>query len=846
MYTIRMQPIILAIFASNDLPTMTKTMICISKPVILFYFCLSAFLTVRSQSDTSSGNRTGKVATYPPRLFAQDLKVKVADRLSGYPIPGATIHVLNTQRTASADAGGQFSFVSLPEGKYICEISALGYATTYQEVSIKGVSVYQAAKSEAPFYLFLLDRSASRLDEIVVTAQKKEEISQKVPIALTALTARQVREYRLWDIKDITAIAPALYAADPGDDRNVTSLRGIVSTSYDPAVATYIDGVNQFGLDTYIANLFDVERIEVLRGPQGTLYGRNAMGGVINIITRQPSNQADGFAGMDFGNYGRQRYSAGLRLPLVKDRLYIGAAGVFDRQDGFYTNTFNNKPFDTRHSFTGNYYLRWLPGAHWSLSLNVKHHNNRNDGPFPSVIGVDEAFLHPFTLSQNAVTTMVDNTLNASLSVSYTGARFNFSSQSAYQSNNRYYKQPIDGDFSPLDGISLDNNFGRNWNVVKALTQDFKFTSPASSSSPWKWTAGAYLFYQDAPNKQATIFGMDANLLGTGDSLFALINTSNSYRWGAALYGQMVYALSPTWNLTIGGRYDHEHQYENILGEYRHAPLPDIMVVRPDTSGKTSFGAFSPKLSLDHQITGNSLLYAVYSRGFRTGGLTGYSSDQNSPPLQAFRPEYSSNYEIGIKNSWLHNALRFNADLFYSLVSDAQVPTLVLPDAITVTRNTGRLDSKGVEAELFAAPLKGLIVGYSFGYTNARFKDLKLSQNGAVLDLAGKRQVFTPDITSMLSVQYTYAFGGGGKWKALVRGEWKHLGTTYFDQENFIRQDPYDLYNTRLGILRGNWELMFWGRNLGNKRYIGYAYDFGSVHLGNPRTTGVSMYVRWR
>src|ERR1700754_299459 len=154
--------------------------------------------------------------------------------------------------------------------------------------------------------------SASSLNEVLVTAQKREEPLRKVPIAITAFTAVQVHDFRLWNNKDISGIVPGLYAADPGDGRDVISIRGVTTTSYDPAVATYVDGINQFGLDTYIPSLFDVQRIEVLRGPQGTLYGRNAMGGVINIITRQPDNTTRGFAQIDEGNYSQQRYAAGI------------------------------------------------------------------------------------------------------------------------------------------------------------------------------------------------------------------------------------------------------------------------------------------------------------------------------------------------------------------------------------------------------------------------------------------------------------------------------------------------------------------------------------------------------
>src|SRR4029078_1299097 len=137
----------------------------------------------------------------------------------------------------------------------------------------------------------------------------KEENVQAIPSSISALSAKSISDYRIWNSKDLTAIVPNLYSANPGDGRNVTSIRGVTSSSYDPAVTTYIDGVNQFTLDTYIPQLFDVTRIAVLRGHQGTLYGRSAMGGVINIITRQPTNETNGFVEINAGKYGEQRYS---------------------------------------------------------------------------------------------------------------------------------------------------------------------------------------------------------------------------------------------------------------------------------------------------------------------------------------------------------------------------------------------------------------------------------------------------------------------------------------------------------------------------------------------------------
>jgi iron complex outermembrane receptor protein len=753
------------------------------------------------------------------------------------PIAGSSIYLLNTNRGTFTDNKGVFSFKGIPEGKYTIQVSAIGFATINQEVLIN-------ESTSQSFNIRLID-AATQLDAVLVTAQKTEEFLQQVPFSVTALSSKQVQQYRLWNSSELTAIAPNLCSSNSGDDRNVTSIRGITTTSYDPAVATYIDGVNQFGLDTYIPQLLDVERIEILRGPQGTLYGRNAMGGVINIITKQPSDKQTGFAEINVGNYGQQRYSAGFRSPLVTNKLFMGVAGMYNKRNGFYTNEFNNTSFDDQHSFTGNYYLKFIASNKWSFNLNVKHNNNRSNGAFPLVNGVDEAINNPYKLNQDATAEMIDNTFNSSFTANYSGKGFNFSSQTAYQSNHRYYDKPLDGDFSPIDGVTVINNFGDGWNKVKVLTQEFKFSSPAASTSHLKWTAGSYLFHQDNPTKQTIHFGKDAVFVGAPDTDFGIISSTKGKSSGIALFGQGTYAITEKFDIIGGLRYDFEKKKYNVLGEYQKDPDPTpLFETRPDTSATANFNAFSPKLGIAYKLTGNSNVFAVYSRGFRTGGFTQLSSDPSQPPLYPYKPEYSNNIEAGIKNNFFNNRLRLNATLFLTQVTDAQVPTLVLPDAITVTRNAGILNSKGVELEVAATPVKGIQVDYNFGYTDATYKDLKLSQNGAAVNLDGKKQIFTPGITSMLALQYGIDLSKKQQLKFIVRGEWMHLGKQYFDLSNNISQDSYSLLNTRFGIASKCAELMFWARNIGDKKYIAYAYDFGAVHLGDPKTYGVTLALR--
>lgn len=786
-----------------------------------FRFTLLSILTALSALSQSTTVLSGSITDYLSK-----------------PIPKASVYVLNTNYGTTTNAEGIFTMNNIPAGHYTLQISAIGYATIGKEI------VLQNNQNES--LVVQLKPSSAQLDAVIVSAQKREESLQKIPFSISSISSTQVQEYRLWNIKEITAIVPNFYAADPGDNRNVSSIRGITTTSYDPAVATYIDGVNQFNLDTYIAQLADVERIEILRGPQGTLYGRNAMGGVINIITKQPSNQLRGNMELSVGNYGQHRFGYGIRFPLVKDKLFAGFAGVYEGRKGFYSNQFNNESFDRQRGAIGNYYLKFVPTSKWNLTLNVKHSWNRNHGTFPLVMNPDSALKYPFQLNQNAVTKMIDDVFNGSLSINHFGKAFHFGSQTAYQTNRRYYDKPIDGDFSPIDGITIINNYGKNWNRVKVFTQEFKLSSPASSSSPVNWTAGSYIFIQDNPVKQAVHFGNDADLVGAPDKNFSLISTTRGKNYGIAFFGQVAYTITEKFDLIAGLRYDYEKKKLSVLGEYQKDPNPTpVFQTQPDTSAANSFNAFSPKFGLVYRATESSNLFMTYSRGYRTGGLTQLSADPSQPPLYPYKPEYSDNIEIGIKNNLFSNRLYLNIAAFFTRVKDAQVPTLIVPDAITVTRNAGKLTSKGVEMELTASPLNGLQVVYNVGYTDAEYKTLKLSQNGSSVDLAGKKQLFTPDVTSMLALQYSYNIGTKQNLKAVVRGEWMYLGKQYFDLANNISQSPYHLLNTRFGLSANNFELMFWGRNLADKNYISYAYDFGAVHLGNPKTYGVTLMGRF-
>jgi iron complex outermembrane recepter protein len=753
-------------------------------------------------------------------------------QINGNSLAGVSVTLLNSGKGAVTKTDGTFSISDLPAGIYILNITATGFASALDTADLSAGDAAVDIK---------LSPSYNNLDEVVVSAEKLEEKIQRIPSAVSAFNARQANEFRLWNINQISGLVPNLYSASSGDNRNVSSIRGIATTSYEQAVATYVDGVNQFSLDTYIPQLFDIERIEILRGPQGTLYGRNAMGGVINIITKKPQNKLDAYTEVSIGDYGQQRFGGSVKLPLIADKLFFGAAGLYDQREGYYTNLFNNTDFDRQKQVTGNYYLKFYPVSSFHAILNFKHQNNRNNGPFPLAPDKATAFESPFEVNQNATTTMQDDNINASLALHFDPSGFRITSLTAWQSNYRIYRRPIDGDFSPLDAISILNDYGNEFNNVNVLTEELRIQS--REGSKMKWTGGAFFFKQDNPTKQGTRFGADAPLLGIPDADFTLINTNKGENSGIALFGQLSYPITKRLELTIGLRYDNEKRKLTVSGEYQKDPDPAFPILS-DTSASESYNALSPKAGLQYHLGSDNILYLSYSRGYRAGGLTPLGSDPSQVPLSAFDPEYSNNLELGWKNFLLNHKLRLNATLFYSFVDNAQVPTLILPDAITVVRNSGKMTSRGIELEVGATPVNGLELMFNGGLTDASYSSLSLPKDGVMVNYDGNNQVFTPSYTSLAMAQYTKPIGKKQNTRLIARFEWISFGKQFFDLANTISQDPYSLVHSRVGVSSSHIEVYIWGRNLGNAEYIAYGYDFGGVHLGNPRTIGSTVVLR--
>ena len=771
-----------------------------------------------AQTGAGAGTLTGTVTT-----------------TTGQPVPFATVAVLNSTLGATADPGGNFSIKNVPAGRQTVAVSSVGYATRTQTVVV--------GTGPAAALTFRLPASTAGLSEVVVSAQKEETNLQQTPLAVSALSTKQLREYRVWDFKDLTALAPNLFVVEHANSTggNFLNIRGVMGFSNEQAVATYVDGVYQFDYYAAPTQLLNVERIEVLRGPQGTLYGRNALGGVVNIVTKQPTNTPSGYAEASVGNYGQQRYALATQAPLVKDKLFLSLGGQYGHRQGIFTNLVTNRDFDRQSSWLFNGTLRYLATERLSLALSAYYERNDDGGAYPWVPTRRQIEQQPWQVYSNYSNTEQRRNLSSSLRASYRLPSITLISVTALQTYNGQFADRYDFDFTAQDRIS-----GTVFNVQRNLTQELRASSNPSSTSRLSWTVGTFAFRQHTPAGLRNVFYLRADSLLLPANEQGIISTGSSLNQGIAGFGQVTYQLTDKLSLTGGLRYDYEKR-ELVTGSAFAVGGGPATVTQVDTTFQATFRAWSPKGILSYQASENVLAYASYARGFRAGGLN------TSAPTRAqipYAPETSDNYELGLKTTLPNQRARVNVALFCLQQRNQQIASTT-NGLNSVILNIGKMNNFGVEVEAAAVPAKGLEISWNAAYNHARYAELPLFNytDNRLQSYAGNQPINTPVVSSMLAAQYTYALGQGRQQSALfVRGEWRYLGHYYFDYYNQDGQTAYGLLNARAGVSARHLELAFWVRNLFDRRYITYGSLSPQAPLylqSLPRLLGTTLTAKF-
>lgn len=735
---------------------------------------------------------------------------------TGDAVPFANVVLLNSPKGTTADKDGNFVLPVQP-GTYQVSVRAVGFSSRIQPVSV--------ANNETIRLTIVLTETNESLDEVVVTAEKEETNLQRTPVAVSVLNARQLQEYRVWSVSDLSALVPSLYTVEHGNSTSATflNIRGVMGFSSEQAVAMYVDGVYQFDYFSAPLQFNNIASVEVLRGPQGTLFGRNAFGGVVNITTRKPTNRTEGYIQLTLGNFGQQRYEVSMSTPLVKNKLFLGVTGLFNQRSGIYTNLTTNAPFDRLQSLSGGLNLRYIASNRWNLALNLRAENNNDRGSYPWYTSDSAAFASPYRLAVNSTNRERRTNLNASVVANYYGNKVNVTSVSSYINFHLWYPDRFDG--TPY-GIYQGGNDG----LQNAFTQELRFSSAPNQNPRLRWTLGSFLFAQNG----TTAFSVFLPPTEGGSSNRTTSSTTNL---GIAFFGQAAYRVAPKLTLTAGLRYDLEsrklaRQIDSVAANGRAFNQVQL------TNFSADFPAVTPKLILDYQLSDQTMVYAQYARGFRVCGLNAFAPMSADVP---FQPEFSNNYEVGLKNTFWHNRLRLNLTAFYLQQRNQQVS--VNQEGFFLIRNTGDMNNLGAELEAVVVPAKGVQLEGNASLSHARYSRLTtLDATFTNADFRGNRPINNPNVASFLAVQYTYAIQK--TMAAFIRGEHRYTGEYYFDFDNAKKQNPFNVFNLRTGVTYRNYELAGWVRNVTDQRYITFGVG-GSYLLSNPRMLGITLTARF-
>ncbi|MCU0759341.1 MAG: TonB-dependent receptor [Steroidobacteraceae bacterium] len=698
------------------------------------------------------------------------------------------------------------------------------------------------------------------LQEIVVTAQKRTENLQDTPIAIAAINGQALERLNLASVSAIAAQTPSIAYSEAGGEAQVY-IRGIGSNIFsigvDQSVATHIDGVYIGRANMGLTQFLDVERIEVLRGPQGTLYGRNATGGAINIISRQPTDEVEGYASLLVGSFDRREVRAALSGPLGGGwSARVAVRGV---QDDGYTEDLDprgsNQIDDTDlQAVRGT--LRWAgESLTASASVDYSEFSNGNTSIFPiDNVGLAE--------SLGAVPTGdIHKTRNNTPSFhdwQTGGVTLNFD----WKINDALTLSSVTG-YREWDSDFLFNTDGTEIEVTRS-----SFIYSSSQVSTELRLAGDY----DRGNFIIGAFYIDEDKFGGLGLVRAgftppLVQAPRSFVFladgsgqASALFGEATYRLTDQWSVTAGIRYNDEEKDgllsnvtllpdTELLGLFSPRPLP-----APTAAGSRNFSrswsAWTPRFVVNWRPAEDQLYYVSYSEGFKSGGFNDLSVI--NPP---FDPEFVDSYEIGAKTEWQDGRLRVNASAFYYDYRDLQVSVFANIGSITTTFTTNAAEAtvQGLELEVQALPVRNLEIAAAISYLDATYDQFVTpygtcsAANAALdsrcvgrpglprlIDAAGNRLNNAPEWKGNLSATYGIDLAAGGR--VSLFAQVSHQGRVFFLPANttVMSQAAYTLVDARVAYSNesGSLELAAFGRNLGDEEYFQNIVQFTSTSDG--------------
>lgn len=657
------------------------------------------------------------------------------------------------------------------------------------------------------------------LEEVTIVGFKQND---KQPVSVSKLGLSFIQKNEINSMTDLSAIVPNLFMPDYGSRQGTPIyLRGIGSRTGMPAVALYVDGVPYFERSSLNFDLVGISNIEVLRGPQGTLYGRNAIGGVINVYRYSPLDYQRTIIRTGYGSQSDIINSIS-HTSKLSDNVGLSVSGLYHSNDGFFFNQARKEYADRMTNGSANVGLEWKISDRWRAKLSSSYdYLDQNGYPYGALdantnqigdISYDGPAYYKRQMSTNG------------LNFLYKGNRISFNSQTSYQ----FLKddQMLDQDFSTAKVYAVGNKSKQN-----LVSQEFTFKGDHRLTDwlSYNWVTGAFGLYQKLggdllinlyPRKQETTRLSDQSTISM------------------AVYHQSSFKLFDRLTATLGIRYDFESAKwsSDEVVSTAGAPKNDRY------EGDLKFYQLSPKFALQYDFNNVGFVYASLAKGFKPGGFN-RSLDENK---RTFAPEYSWNYELGCQlNPW--NDL-FNVDLslFYIDWQNQQIAQIV-PGIGNVITNAGKSNSKGSEVMLSSKPVKDLFLQVNYGYTYAKFTDY-VADAAKNIDFAGNYIPFVPKHTISANATYTLRNVFGPVFDKVVFNLGVNAnGPFYWKEDNKVEQKMYTLLNGKIAFTKEYFTFELWSKNMTNAKYFAYCFNIPGrgdyAQQGKPCSFGASVVI---
>lgn len=704
------------------------------------------------------------------------------------------------------------------------------------------------------------DNSGAGIEDIVVTAQKRTENVQDVPASVTAIGQEALDLRQISSVSDLQSQVPSLVVGNLFGT-NLITLRGIstglTSGTDDPSVATHIDGAYQPRSRSIDVAMVDLERVEVVAGPQGTLYGRNATGGAVNYVLRGPSQEFEGEVTGRVGNYDRYGVSGSVSGP-IGDKVGVRVTGLYDNQSKGFTKVLNaNAPRDSLEGnrvIGGRAVIEFKPTERLTIALQGIGLGSKSSTAFfpfaPSLNAAINAASQPQSYKAHEVYTDVDAKLNSSYYQGIGTINFELTddvslkSISAYQDYHQLMVIDSDGSATaPFRGptTSITNS--------KTFTQEFNLN--ASLFDDRLKSIFGFFYFNDKVDIDTSL-----TIFSTGNLRFDTFQKSKSY----AFFTDHTFSVTPSIRLIAGLRYNHDNKTALQSFFIDRANGTTITGLAPTTT-EISFNSWTPRVGFQVDLTDKIMAYAQYSKGFKSGGFA-----SNVTAVNAYDPEKIKGGEVGIKSDLADGRVRLNLAGFYYDYSDLQVQSAALVSGVSVfrVRNAAASRIYGVEAQLQAVLADGLKLDISGALQSAKYTSFLTCNNTAFLGACGSAATSTlvnvkgnwlnraPNYTANVGLEYETEIGSAGK--MTLRGESYFSGSVYYDEfaTPLLKQDPYSLQNVFVSFTPASdrFTIRAFVKNIADIDYKSSAFFQTSAFQqtgtwGPPRTFGAEVTARF-